>query len=388
MDVKKKILIVNDLLYGGGVEKLMYDLVMHWHEKYDITVMTYAYCKGFEEMYPDDVHYLSASVKKEYHGNIFEKVYNKFKTKIFGKWFLKTFPKKKYDIILAIKDGWIMQKVADMDNAPIKFGWVHTDYTSYYYTKEIFENAENELECMKKFNAIICVAETIKQGIIDVIGDPGNLIVKYNPIDVAAIVDKANEPVTDVDFTKKDGVTRFVTVGRLNYQKGYDLLLEACHMLERDGFNFEVWIVGAEEPWGDEHKRLYRSQERLKLHSVKFLGGKKNPYKYMKYGDWFLSSSIFEGFSLVSQEAAVLNIPQVLTECSGVRELLGDDEYGIVIEKSVLGIYNGMKKVLSDKGLHEYYREKIAERNRIIGFKERVDAIEALFNDEIDPKGA
>ena len=36
----KKILIVNDLLAGGGVEKLLSDFVDRWHDEYDVTVMT------------------------------------------------------------------------------------------------------------------------------------------------------------------------------------------------------------------------------------------------------------------------------------------------------------------------------------------------------------
>lgn len=378
MGVKRKILIVNDLLYGGGVEKLMYDLVMYWHEKYDITIMTYAYCEGFEDMYPSDVKYISASVKKEYNGNIIERVYNKFKKKIFGKWFCRTFSKEKFDIIIAIKDGWILQKVAAMSNAPVKLGWIHTDYNSYYYTYDIFEGPQNELNCMKTFDKIVCVSETIKKGIIDVIGDPGNLVVKYNPIDVNNIIEKSKEAVVDVDPTE-EGVTRFVTVGRLNHQKGFDLLLEACHMLEREGYKFEVLIIGDKEPWSDEHNRLYRAQKRLNLHSVKFLGGRKNPYKYMKCGDWFISSSIFEGFSLVSQEAAVLDIPEILTNCSGVRELIGDSEYGIVAEISVLGLYNAMKDVLENPQLHAHYKNKIMQRKDIIKFEERIEDIEELF---------
>lgn len=103
MGVKRKILIVNDLLYGGGVEKLMYDLVMYWHEKYDITIMTYAYCEGFEDMYPSDVRYISASVKKEYNGNIIERVYNKFKKKILENGFAELFLKKNLISLLQLK---------------------------------------------------------------------------------------------------------------------------------------------------------------------------------------------------------------------------------------------------------------------------------------------
>ena len=123
----------------------------------------------------------------------------------------------------------------------------------------------------------------------------------------------------------------------------------ACHMLEKDGLKYELWIIGGQEPWGDEHNKLYRAHKRLNLKNVKFIGPRNNPYKYMRAADWFLSSSIFEGYSLVSQEAAVLDTPMLLTDCSGVRELLGDSEYGIVMETSVVGIYEGMKKVIENQ---------------------------------------
>lgn len=377
--MKKKILIVNDMLQGGGVEKLMYDLVWQWHKKYDITILTYDYCEGARELYPADVKYMSASLRKEYKRNVVEKVFNKIRKKIYGKRFQHRMSRGKFDIAIAIKDGWIMKKVAEMDYIPVKYAWIHTDYSSYYYTYDIFGNQKNELKYMKRFKNVVCVSESIKKSIVNVIGDPGNLLVKYNPIDVKQIVKKAREPVVDVESRPEPGVTRFLTVGRLNHQKGYDLLLEACHMLEREGFKFEVWIVGAKEPWGDEHNRLERARKRMDVQCVKFLGGRKNPYKYIKCADWFLSSSIFEGYSLVSQEAAVLDIPLLLTDCSGVRELVGDNEYGMVMEISVIGIYEGMKRVIEHPELQSYYKQKIMERKTIITFEERIHEIEKLF---------
>ena len=85
----------------------------------------------------------------------------------------------------------------------------------------------------------------------------------------------------------------------------------------------------------------------------------------MAIADWFISSSIFEGYSLVSQEAAVLDIPMLLTDCSGVRELLGDSEYGIVMTIGVQGIADNMRKVLDNPELHDYYKKKISERKSI-----------------------
>ena len=61
------------------------------------------------------------------------------------------------------------------------------------------------------------------------------------------------------------------------------------------------------------------------LDNVYLLGYRSNPHKYVKQGDWFLSSSRYEGFSYISQEAAIIGKPLVLTDCAGVKELLGTE---------------------------------------------------------------
>lgn len=376
----EKMLIANDLLRGGGVEKLMLDLVWAWHDKYDITIVTDNMEEGFYDIYPENVKYIAKNLKHKSEDNRLIRKINhysdKVKNKLFGQNINDRVAREKFDILIVIKEGWKMLD-GEFYQAKRKYVWVHTDYVNYNYTYGIFGSHTKELECMKKYDAVVCVSEQIKKSIISIVGDPGNLVVKLNPIDIEQVLKKAQEPVVDVE--KKENIPLFVTVGRLNYQKGFDLLLEACHMLETDGYRFEVKIVGAEEPWGEEHFKLYRAKRRLAVESVEFLGGRNNPYKYMKMADYFLSSSIFEGYSLVSQEAALLDIPLVLTDCSGVRELLGDSEYGIVMETSVLGIYQGMKKVLDNPSLHEYYKDKIIERKQIIKYQERIDEIEQLW---------
>ena len=376
MDLKK-LLIVNDHLISGGVERLMLDIVWAWHTKYNITVLTNEYRENAEQILPDDVEYIYRYIKKEESDqesliHKVRKIHHLRKTNQYIK-------EKGFDCLLSMKDGWTMLECMELQFIPHRLAWVHTDYSNYHYTTDIFDNIENELNCMKSFSWVICVSNVIKESICSIIGDPGNLVVKYNPLNVRDILIKAEEPVVELETEKKCDLVRFVTVGRLNYQKGYDLLLEACHMLEAEGFKFEVWIVGGEEPWGAEHGRLYRAQSRLGLQSVKFIGGKRNPYKYIAQADWFLSSSIFEGYSLVSQEAAILGIPLLLTDCSGVRELVGNQEYGLIMEISVKGIYEGMKNVILHPELHEIYKNRILERKSIITYEQRLREIEQLL---------
>lgn len=385
MSIKKRILIVNDLLIGGGVEKLMYDLTWAMHDKYDITIMTDEKSDSFNDLYPDNVSYIWQRDCKIPKNGFLKFIYQKTIKKVKRKLLKKKLDNAKYDIAIAIKEGW---KMLDVYRIPAikKFCWVHTDYNAYYYTEGIFKTKEYELEIMKSFDNIVCVSKDIMESIKSVIGDPGNLVVKYNPIDIRNVLEKAKEPVVDVDSadriskdTASKNKVRFVTVGRLNYQKGYGNLLEACHMLDCDGYEYEVLVIGEKEPWGDEAYRLNCEMKRLNIKNVKFLGGRKNPYKYMAIADWFISSSLFEGYSLVSQEAAILDVPMLLTDVSGVRELLEDNSYGIVMENSVRGIYEEMKRVIDNPKLHEYYKQRIMERKKIITYEKRLEEIEKMF---------
>lgn len=374
----KRLLIVNNMLRGGGVERLLQDLVWEWHDRYEITVMTYEYAEGAAEILPDNVDYISPNILQPDRKDRMSRLWFKVRRRLHRIRFNREFKARHYDAVIAIKDGLVMQRVATMD-IPLRLAWNHTDYNSYYYTRYIFASADEERACMQRYKNVVCVSETVRKGIIDTIGDSGNLIVRYNPIPVSRILTLAREPLVDVEEARTPGVTRFVTVGRLNAQKGYDLLLEACHMLERDGYRFEVWVIGGPEPGGEERDRLYRAKERMHVDSVQFLGLRQNPYKYIRCADWFLSSSIFEGYSLVSQEAAVLDVPLLLTDCSGVRELVGDNEYGLIMEISVIGIYEGMRHVMEDPSLHAHYKARIMERKEIVRYKEHIDAIEALL---------
>lgn len=379
--MKKKLLITNDLIYGGGVEKLMYDLVMAWHDKYDITVMSYKYDERFYDLFPKDVKYLSESVPKEYKNNIFVHVLSTINRRLYEATLKSRIEKMGFDVLLCMKDGGTTRSGLKYD-IPVKYAWNHTDYNNHYYTEECFGSREAERLAMQQYNNIVCVSQDIKKGICDVIGDPGNLIVKYNPININLVKEMAKEIVVDVDsleLPKEQQPVRFVSVGRLNEQKGYTLLIEACKALEDEGYNFEVLVVGQHEEWGEESRRIQEAINRTGVTKIKFLGGRKNSYKYMAIADWYISSSIYEGYSLVSQEAAVLDVPMLLTDCSGVRELLGDSEYGIVMPINTVAIYKAMKNVLEHPELHEYYKKKIIDRKAIITYQERIDEIEKLI---------
>ena len=265
-----------------------------------------------------------------------------------------------------------MKFASMLKKAKKKLAWVHVDFNNLHWSKWVFGKSENELKCMAKFDKVICVAESVKESIISTIGDPKNLIVRYNPIDENKIKQKASE---DLELNRMSEGVLLVTVGRLVEEKGYDRLLNVCKKLNDNGFDFELWIIGG----GEQEGKLLEQKKMQNLKNVKFFGEKTNPYPYLKKADWFVCSSRCEGFSTVLQEAAVLSKPIITTACSGVKELLGENEYGIIVDNSEEGLYYGIKKILEDSNLIKYYTKQIERVKNSICLEERMKRIEDLF---------
>lgn len=377
MAVNKKILIVNDMARGGGVEILIQSFCRQWEEIYDLTLLTFHPDEDAASVYPKHMSFLLYDENFSYPG-VLGKLFLKPKVQKTVKKIRDFFWQKKlsnmgFDVVLAMKEGPITIFCAGI-KAEKKLGWVHLDYHNAYWTGNLYRSKEQERELLERYSNIVCVSEYIASSIRDVIGDPGNLIVKYNPIDTQLILRNAREDA--VDIPAKGERTRFVTVGRMHYQKGYDLLLDACRILKDRGFSFEMIICGG----GPEEESLKEKSKELGLDQVLFMGDQANPHKYLKTADWFVSSSRYEGYSLVSQEAAVLGIPIIATDCSGVRELLGqNEEYGMICAIDANAIADRMQLVIGNRELREEYRKKIVQRSAIINNDQRICDIEMLF---------
>ena len=111
-----------------------------------------------------------------------------------------------------------------------------------------------------------------------------------------------------------------------------------------------------------------------------FLGFQKNPYKYLARSDMFVCASYSEGFSTATTEALVLGVPVVVTDCSGMKEMLGDNEYGIITENNDDALYEGIEKMLTDKELRLRYKEQAEIRGKDFSMEKRIEKIEEYFD--------
>lgn len=324
----KKVLIMNDLVVGGGAEKVLWEVInILLDNKYDVTLIT---PKKYEVL-------PNKSIKYVYFSNQDGRCeYLKKAIKIV-KVYLKIY-KENYDFAIAMKEGRCMKYVRWM-RAKRKFAWIHVDYDYLYYTKNKFKFIP-EINYMKKFEKIFCVSRQVKKSVVHKVGNPNNLTLLYNPIDIDNIVKKSFENVEDFycDSQKK----LFVSVGRLSYEKGYDRLIMALVKLKDIEEKFEVLIIGE----GTERENLERLIKEYHLHNITLLGKRDNPYKYIRIANYFVNVSRTESFGLSIYEALLCGKPCMITDCSGSKELFCEEKHGWIVENSIEGIYKGMRSLI------------------------------------------
>ncbi|WP_133440985.1 glycosyltransferase [Chryseobacterium salivictor] len=370
---KIKILFLINTLTGGGAEKVLVDLVNNLNpEKYDVTVQT-VFDKGVNKKY----------LKPEIRYKTINRFQSELLTLIWGylvsfvlpaRLIYRIFIKENYDYEVAFLEGVPTKLIAASTNINSKkYAWVHTDMSMNYGLEKVFKTLEDHKRSYKQFENIFCVSESVKEGFIKLFGWFENLSVIYNPVDNINILSKANETLIEVAIPD---CIKFVAIGRLTEQKGFERLLTACNKLVVEKYNFSLWVLGE----GEQREVLekYILNNNLQNH-VFLLGFHENPYKFIKAANYFVSSSYTEGFSTVVTESVIIGTPVITTDCAGMKEILGESEFGLIVPNSTEGLYEGLKKLLTNKEIYLKYNEAVKKRKDYFQLSQRMKEIETEF---------
>src|SRR5439155_1465277 len=154
---------------------------------------------------------------------------------------------------------------------------------------------------------------------------PGQVIRIYNPIDVARVTEEARSGERPYGGPGP----HVVAAGRLEAQKGFDLLLDAFARVRADGLGATLTILGD----GPDREALAARAHRLGLgEAVRFAGFQPRPSRYFAAADLFVLSSRYEGLPNVVLEALAAGCPVVASACSdGVREVVRDGVNGLLV---------------------------------------------------------
>lgn len=373
--MRMKVLFLIESLAGGGAEKVLSTLVQNIDKrKFDVTVCVISGGGKYENEVKSCCKYkalLPLSVTP------LGKVLYYVKHHLIYKWLpmwavYMLFVPKGYDAEVAFVEGFATKLLSASSNKK-KIAWVHTDLKNNHWTKSIYRDIDEETEAYSRFNAVACVSVTAREGFIHEFGNLGTpIITMYNPIDSNLIRSMAKEAIND----DCHDVPLLVTTGRLEMQKGYDRLLRIVKRLIDEGHKFNLWILGTGSQ--DKSLKLYAEKNGL-ADIVKFLGFHSNPYKYIVQGDLFVCSSRSEGYSTAVTEALILGVPVITTECSGMRELLDNGQYGIITDNDDEALYQGLNRLLENDSLLEHYKKMAIKRGDDFSMKNLMKPIEQLL---------
>ncbi|MDN3695230.1 glycosyltransferase [Chryseobacterium tructae] len=360
--MKKKILIRIGSLRHGGAEKVLVNFLKNLPEdKYEVDLLINLYTGMYIKEVPSwvNLHYLlkGEMITTNKPHEIPVKAFRVLYQKMFL-WFpflLYTFvlKNKKYDVEIAAIHGMYKELLSSPQKDSKKIIWIQNDiFNLKEYTPDVIRQ-------LFKFDRILVISNKLKEEMQKLAHDDREkqAVVKiFNPIDSQDTLQKAEIEINDYPFSKD--LPTFVTIGTVYPQKGYDRLLDVHKKLMDEGLNHQIIIIGD----GFDFENIQTKLHQLGLQeTVKMLGFRSNPYPYLKKSDFYVMSSRHEGFPTIIAEALILNKPVVSTDVSGIKDLLQDGKLGIITPNSEDGIYEGMKKFLTNRDLAGQYEKEIAQ---------------------------
>lgn len=357
-------------LAGGGAEKVLVNLVNNMdRKKFDITLKTlFDVGVNRDKLLPHIKR--EYCIKRQFRGN--SKYFLLFKPKTL----YKRFVKEHYDIVVSYLEGPTARIVSGCNDKETKLvSWIHCKMENERAASVGFRDFKEAKNCYNKFDYTAFVSKWVKDYFTKVFSFQKSVGVLYNTIETDEIVEKSKEPIDDIQFSKD--CYNICSVGKITQVKGFDRLAKIHKRLLDDGIKNHIYIFGI----GEDRAKLesYLSENDL-IDTFTFMGYKTNPYKYVRNCDLYVCSSHSEGFSTSVTESLIVGTPVVTTLCSGMQEMLGENnEYGIVTENNEDALYEGIKKMLTTPNLLKYYSEKALERGKMFSTEKTVKAVEEML---------
>lgn len=364
---KKRLLFICSNMNIGGVQKSLINLLMYIdYSRFDVDLFLIDKTGIFIDYVNENVNIITNEEISDYFlsynesirkllrkrkylmaikrtKNLFISLYNKGKGAIYMSRQIPPLTKE-YDVCIDYGGQYLNYYMIDSINSKKKITYFHNDYSKwdyyygadkkyYKYSDYIVTVSEICVESMKKYfpeysEKIICIENIITKKTIEI----------FN----------SNQDEVGELFNKK---YKLVSVGRVCDDKGVDLAISACELLKEEFGDDFIWIwVG---PGANNPEYLKLIEEKKISSNFIFVGGKLNPYPYMKMADIIVHPARFEGKAVAVEESLVLNKPIILTNYTTSINQVINLKTGIIVEMDANEIFNSIKKLLLNNHLYE-----------------------------------
>lgn len=396
--MKKKIIIVNNNMQIGGIQKALSNLLNVISDQYDFTLFLFDKRGSNLDSIPSSVNiieakgwlkYLAMSQDEAQKRNLFSYLIRSMLAlvaRVMGNpaainlCLLFQHKIGSYDVAISFMQGarfrilyggcneFVLRKI----NAKIKIGFLHCDYSkcgiNTKYNKRIYQ----------QFDCIVTATEGCKNTFLSVIPEMEDKVMcvrNLNNYKEIVHMSKINPVTYDTEYIN------MVTVTRLNPEKGVLRALSCVGKLKNEGYKLRWHIIGD----GNERIPIEKEISRLQLeNTVLIYGNRENQYQYMVNADFFFLPSYHEAAPMVFDEAKCLGLPILATRTTSTQEMIIDANAGWVCENSFEGIKKTLERILQNKGEIDKVRDNLLTQkhdNKIAVMQFR-NMLARWFNDE------
>jgi glycosyltransferase involved in cell wall biosynthesis len=316
-------IILNNISGKGGVERVVTSLSNQLYNRYHCEIHIVSLFSNDKS----DIFYETNSNTQVIHlGN------KSLKNVRVLKQFLEL-NKQKYDYMLccsvSISTIALVSKIIGKTSTKL-YAWEHSQY----------EHASNSIKGLRR------VIYPYLDRIITLSNHDGNVFSKY--IKNVSVIPNF-KPFTS-SKTSNYNNNILITVGRLEHEKGFDMLIDSFNLIQDQIGDWKLEIYG-------EGKEYHSLVERIKSYRLENKVSIK-PFT-PKIKEKYLNSSIFvcssrsESFSMVLIEAMECGLPCISFNCKiGPKEIISDDIDGFLVEPCDINeLSNRMHLLIMDHNL-------------------------------------
>ena len=248
-------------------------------------------------------------------------------------------------------------------------------------------NFFNGLKYRTKFiDRTVAVSQVVKDVMVKTGSiTPSKIDVIYGGVDIEIFKPGLHSTIREEYNISKD---MFVIgfAGNAGPRKGLIYLAEAFKKIAEKHKEIVLIMVGVSE--ADKDKFRFNDEIKKRVYA---LGFRHDVANCMSGMDMFVFSGVAEeGLTGTVREAAAIGLPIITTDVAGNRELIKDDETGLVVPmKDSIALEQAIEKIVGDKEKADRYGKnarKFVEEN--MSNEIRAEKIEKLYLEVISKRGA
>lgn len=371
----KKLLIVNNNMKIGGVQKSLYNLLWSVSDQYDITLLLFAPVGDYMDNLPERVRVCSCTSLFRYlgvgqgdcAGSLRDRLLRGFLAcicKLFGRGAVmplllrsqKPLPGH-YDCAISYLQngsprhfyGGVNEFVLSKTDAARKIAFLHCDYL------RCGANHRENNQSYRGFDLIAACSDGCRRSFVQAVPELSERCVTVPNFHRCDEIRSLAEQQT---YRYAPGSLHVLMVGRLAHEKGIDRAIRAVAFARAQGVAVVLHLVGT-GPMENALRELVRT---LSLRdAVVFHGSQNNPYRFMRNADLLLMTSWHEAAPMVIDEARVLSLPVLSVQTTSSSEMISGRGCGWVCENDQTALNAALAALLKEPARIHALRTRLSE---------------------------